>query len=144
MAARPAGYRRWADGVTPFYTFALERIPWLKRDVFALAYHRKQRDRRRLLPSSSARRPLIERDADSVFSAPHETTTKARAVCDKIEVVGDADWARYVELRARIRSISNHAREGAAAELNRSGFQNTTARCPTLLHGNRTLGLETF
>jgi hypothetical protein len=109
MAARPAGYRRWADGVTPFYTFALERIPWLKRDVFALAYHRKQRDRQRLLPSSSARRPLIERDADSVFSAPHETTTKARAVCDKIEVVGDADWARYVELRARIRSISNHA-----------------------------------
>jgi len=88
-------------------------------------------------------RPLIECDPDSVFSAPHETATKVRAVCDKIEVVGHADWA-YVELRARVRSVSNHAREGAPAELNRSGFQDTTARCPTLLHGNRTLSLKTF
>jgi hypothetical protein len=54
----------------------------------------------------------MECDADSVFSAPHNAAGKARAVCDKIEVVGDADWA-YVELRARVRSVSNHAREGA-------------------------------
>ena len=88
-------------------------------------------------------RPLIECDPDSVFSAPHETATKVRAVCDKIEVVGDADRA-HIELRTRFRSMSKHAREGAAAELNRSGFQDTTAWCPTLLHGNLTLSLETF
>jgi hypothetical protein len=46
------------------------------------------------------------------------------------------DRARHVELRACVRSISNHAREGTAAELNRSGFQHTTARGPALLHRN--------
>jgi len=89
-------------------------------------------------------RPLTERDPNSVLFAPYNAAGKARTVCDKHKMVGNADRARYIELRARVRSISNHAREGAAAELNRSGFQDTTSRCPTLLHGNRTLSLETF
>jgi hypothetical protein len=69
------------------------------------------------------RRALLECDPDAPLFAPNNMARKARA-----------NWARHIELGSLVRPIPDSAREGAAPELNRSGFQDTAARCSTLLH----------
>jgi hypothetical protein len=79
--------------------------------------------------SSSAEAASIEGHADPLFPAPDDVAGQVQPVGleDQREIVGDAHRAGYLERRSDVRHVANHAIDRAAAELDRSGLQDTMA-----------------
>jgi hypothetical protein len=79
---------------------------------------------------------LLERDADPFFLHPHNAAWHVASIRrqDQDEVLGDSNWAYYVEHCAGTRQIANHAIGRAVAELNRSSPQYAMATGRPLFH----------
>jgi hypothetical protein len=97
-----------------------------------------------------AGRALFERNADPFLASPHKAAE--RPVSIRPYNQGEVFWdfgggCCYVEHRASIRHIANHAGQGAAPELNRCGAQNALTCGVALIHkrsSGETLNPETF
>jgi hypothetical protein len=81
---------------------------------------------------------LVEGYAYSLLFAPDDAAEHVMSVRwqDQGEMIGDSDGGGDVQRRASIRKISDHAVDGAAAELNRSGLKNAVPSDSAMLVHN--------
>ena len=89
---------------------------------------------------------LVERHADSLFPTPYDVAGQMVSLRwqGQGELLGDFDRVSHVEHCAGIREIANHAIDSSAAELNRSGLENTMSRrIAVLSHGVPKIGPKT-